>query len=88
MVSGTPAEELALLNFLPGEGVAAHREPGECSETRRPRTVVATPYKLVETARLCGADPREYLRRALRVATEKPSEVGLPSTMAAEIRSG
>lgn len=56
--------------------------------SRRARTVAAILYMLVETARLCGVDPREYLRRALRVATEKPGEVYLSQTMAAESRSG
>ncbi len=58
------------------------------SRSQRGTEVAAILYTLVETARLCGVDPREYLRRALRVAIEKPGEVYLPQTMAAESRSG
>lgn len=54
------------------------------SRSRRGTEVAAILYTLVETARLCGVDPEEYLRRALRVAIEKPGEVLLPQTMAAQ----
>ena len=55
------------------------------SRSQRGTEVAAILYTLVETARLCGVDPREYLCRALRVAIEKPGEVYLPQTMAAQM---
>jgi transposase len=57
------------------------------SRSVRGTEVAAVLYSLVETARLCGVNPQEFLRRAIRVAIEKPGEVLLPQTMAAQLAS-
>ena len=40
-------------------------------------------YSLLDTAKLCGVNPREYLIRAVRLALEVPGSVFLPHQMAA-----
>ena len=40
-------------------------------------SAIENPLIVVETSRLCGLDPREYLCRAIRVAIEKSGEVYL-----------
>ena len=67
-------------------GRRAHGSGGRSSGARGvARSSRALRVALGQTARLCGVEPHEYLRRALRVAIEKPGAVYLPQTMAAQM---
>ena len=48
------------------------------SRSERGTRVAALFYSLIETAKLCGVDPRDYLLRAARVAIDNPGAVLLP----------
>ena len=50
------------------------------SHSRRGTEVAARFYSLVESALLCGADPKDYLLKAACVAIENPGTVTLPET--------
>jgi transposase len=53
------------------------------SRSKRGMHVAGLFYSLLDTAKLCGVDPREYLVRAVRQALDEPGAVFLPHEMAA-----
>ncbi len=50
------------------------------SKSQRGTEVAALFYALIETAKLRGEDPGDYLLRAARVAIENPGAVTLPTS--------
>jgi transposase len=48
------------------------------SRSERGTRVAALFYSLIETAKLCGVEPRDYLLQAAKVAIEAPGTVLLP----------
>ena len=48
------------------------------SRSERGTRVAALFYSLIETAKLCGVEPRDYLIHATRAAINKPGTVVLP----------
>ena len=56
------------------------------SKSRRGTEVAALLYSLVETAKLCNVDARDYLRHAVRAALRN-EPVPLPHEMAAAVKS-
>jgi transposase len=50
------------------------------SKSLRGTEVVALFYSLIETARLRGEDPGDYLLRAALAAIEQPGTITLPSS--------
>ena len=48
------------------------------NRSRRGAQVAAILYSLIETAKLCGVNPAEYLRRAALTAIRRPGSVTLP----------
>lgn len=59
-------------------GPAVGRKNHYGSRSMRGTKVAALLYSLVETAKLAGIDPREYLRKATRRAIANPGTVTLP----------
>ena len=49
-----------------------------CSRSERGARTTAILYSLIETARLAGRDPAEYLLEAVNAALAKPGTVTLP----------
>jgi transposase len=52
------------------------------SRSRRGTEVAALFYSLIESAKLCGVEPKAYLLRAFRAALASPGAVTLPHTLA------
>lgn len=59
-------------------GVVLGRKNHFGSRSERGTRVAALMYSLIETAKLCGVEPRDYLLHAARVAIETPGTVVLP----------
>lgn len=59
-------------------GVVLGRKNHYGSRSERGTRVAALFYSLIETARLCGAEPRDYLLQAARAAIAAPRAVLLP----------
>jgi len=57
------------------------------SRSKRGMRVAGLFYSLLDTAKICGVDPRAYLVRAVRQAIEEPGSVFLPHQMAASAES-
>jgi hypothetical protein len=55
------------------------------SRSRRGTEVAALFDSLIESAKLCGVEPKAYLLRALRAALAAPGTVTLPHTLAPQI---
>ena len=55
------------------------------SRSRRGTEVAAVFYSLLDTARLCGLDPKDYLLKAAKAAIEEPGSALLPQDLAADI---
>lgn len=53
------------------------------SKSQRGTEVAALFYSLVETAKLCGIDPKDYLLQAAHAALQRPGSVLLPHDLAA-----
>ena len=53
------------------------------SRSRRGTEVAALFYSLIESAKLCGVDPKHYLLTATRVALADRPAVTLPHTLLA-----
>jgi transposase len=51
------------------------------SRSKRGTEVTALFYSLVESAKLCGVEPKTYLRRGLRAALASPGTITLPHTL-------
>jgi transposase len=51
------------------------------SRSKRGAEVAALSYSLIESAKLCGVEPKTYLLRALRAALAAPGTVTLPHTL-------
>ena len=51
------------------------------SRSRRGTEVAALLYSLIESAKLCGVEPKAYLLRALRATLATPGAVTLPHTL-------
>lgn len=66
-------------------GIVVGRKNHYGSRSKRGIQVAALYYSLIETAKLCGVDPKEYLLAAARNAIGAPGTVTLPK-MAAELR--
>lgn len=64
-------------------GVVLGRKNHLGSKSRRGMEVAAVFYTLIESAKLCGVEPKAYLLRALHAALASPGAVTLPSTIAA-----
>ena len=52
------------------------------SRSKRGMQVAGLYYSLLDTAKICGVDPRQYLLGALRLAIQEPGSVLLPHQMA------
>jgi Integrase core domain len=52
------------------------------SRSRRGTEVAALFYSLIESAKLCGVEPKAYLLRALRTALATPGTATLPHSLA------
>jgi transposase len=61
-------------------GMVIGRKNHYGSRSRRGTEVAALFYSLIESAKLCGIEPKAYLRRALRTALASPGAVTLPHT--------
>lgn len=59
-------------------GVVLGRKNHFGSRSERGTRVAALFYSLIETAKLCGVEPRDYLLHAAKVAIETPNAVLLP----------
>ncbi len=57
------------------------------SRSRRGTEVAAVFYSLLDTARLCGLDPKDYLLKAAKAAIEEPGSALLPQDVACDIAS-
>lgn len=60
-------------------GVVVGRKNHYGSRSRRGCEVAALFYTLVETAKLCGLEPKSYLLKAIATALDEPGAVTLPS---------
>ena len=49
------------------------------STSRRGTEVAAIMYTIFETAKICGVDPRDYLRRVVNNDIDNPHTVTLPN---------
>jgi transposase len=63
-------------------GMVIGRKNHYGSRSRRGTEVAALLYSLIESAKLCGVEPKAYLLRALRAALATPGTVTLPHTLA------
>jgi transposase len=63
-------------------GMVVGRKNHYGSRSKRGTQVAALFYSLVESAKLCGVEPKAYLLRALRAALATPGTVTLPHTLA------
>jgi transposase len=63
-------------------GMVIGRKNHYGSRSRRGTEVAALFYSLIESAKLCGVEPKTYLLRALRAALAAPGTVTLPHTLA------
>ena len=59
-------------------GPAVGRKNHYGSKSKRGTEVAAIFYSLIESAKLCGLDPRDYLLAATRAALETPGDVPAP----------
>jgi transposase len=59
-------------------GVVVGRKNHYGSRSERGTRVAALFYSLIETAKLCGVEPKDYLLQAAKVAIEVPGTVSLP----------
>jgi len=59
-------------------GVVLGRKIHYGSRSERGTRVAALFYSLIETAKLCGVEPKDYLLRAARAAIDEPGTVLLP----------
>ncbi len=57
------------------------------SRWKRGTEVAALFYSLLESARLCGVDPREYLLAATKAVLNAPTAILLPHQFAAQSRT-
>lgn len=64
-------------------GVVLGRKNHYGSRSRRGTEVAALFYSLIESAKLCGVDPKRYLLRATRAALADRATVTLPHTLLA-----
>jgi len=48
------------------------------NRSKRGAKTTAILYSLIETAKLCGQNPAEYLGRAARAAIRRPGTITLP----------
>ena len=62
-------------------GMVLGRKNHYGSRSRRGTEVAALFYSLIESAKLCGVEPKAYLLRALRAALAAPGTVTLPHTL-------
>ena len=62
-------------------GMVIGRKNHYGSRSERGTEVAALFYSLVESAKLCGAEPGLYLRRAAAAAIDEPGSVLLPHSM-------
>ena len=51
------------------------------SRSKRGTEVAALFYSLIESAKLCGAEPKAYLLQAVRAALANPGTVTLPHAL-------
>ena len=65
-----------------GTGSVIGRKNHYGSRSKRGTEVAALFYSLIESAKLCGVEPKAYLLRALRAALATPGTVTLPHTLA------
>ena len=63
-------------------GMVIGRKNHYGSRSRRGTEVAALFYSLIESAKLCGVEPKAYLLPALRAALATPGTVTLPHTLA------
>jgi hypothetical protein len=63
-------------------GLVIGRKNHYGSRSRRGTEVAALFYSLIESAKLCGVEPKAYLLRTLRAALATPGTVTLPHTLA------
>jgi transposase len=63
-------------------GVVVGRKNHYGSRSQRGTEVAALFYSLIESAKLCGVEPKAYVLRALRAALASPGTVTLPHTLA------
>jgi transposase len=63
-------------------GMVIGRKNHYGSRSRRGTEVAALFYSLIESAKLCGVEPKTYLLRTLRAALATPGTVTLPHTLA------
>jgi len=63
-------------------GMVIGRKNHYGSRSRRGTEVAALFYSLIESAKLCGVEPKAYLLHALRAALATPGTVTLPHTFA------
>jgi transposase len=61
-------------------GLVVGRKNHYGSRSRRGCEVAALFYSLIETAKLCGAEPKSYLLRATSEALDHPGAVTLPNS--------
>ena len=59
-------------------GVVLGRKNHYGSRSERGTRVAALFYSLIDTAKLCGVEPRDYLLQVAKVAIEAPGTVLLP----------
>lgn len=62
-------------------GPAVGRKNHYGSKSKRGTEVAAIFYSLIESAKLCGLDPKAYLREATRVALQEPGTALMPHEM-------
>jgi transposase len=62
-------------------GVVVGRKNHYGSRSQRGTEVAALFYSLIESAKLCGVEPKAYLLRALRAALANPGTVTLPHAL-------
>ena len=62
-------------------GLVIGRKNHYGSRSKRGTEVAALFYSLIESAKLCGAEPKAYLLHATRAALENPGAVTLPHTL-------
>jgi transposase len=62
-------------------GVVIGRKNHYGSRSKRGTEVAALFYSLIESAKLCGVEPKAYLLCATRAALENPGTVTLPHTL-------
>ena len=62
-------------------GMVVGRKNHYGSRSQRGREVAALFYSLIESAKLCGVEPKEYLLRATHAELETPGTVTLPHTL-------